>query len=93
MGGEWDEEALIQKLRLAKKYGYKTCLYTGREWVSDRIIAELNFIKTGPFIADKGGLDKPDTNQRFIDLDHNIILNHKFIKTPTHDSTYQPTDR
>lgn len=82
LGGEWEQEDLVRKLKMAKKNGYKTCLYTGHELtqVSDELKKELDFIKVGPYIEEKGGLNNPNTNQRFIDLTNNKILNKYFIR-------------
>jgi anaerobic ribonucleoside-triphosphate reductase activating protein len=80
MGGEWNQNELIQFLMLAKAMDYKTCLYTGQETVDKAILEQLNYIKTGPWIKTLGGLSSPNTNQRFRNLDTNKNLNHLFIK-------------
>ncbi|TLU66416.1 anaerobic ribonucleoside-triphosphate reductase activating protein [Thalassotalea litorea] len=77
-GGEWHLNALIEKLKIAHQYQLKTCLYTGLEQVSDKLIKHLDFLKTGPWRADVGGLDNPGTNQRFIDVKTKQCLNHLF---------------
>lgn len=79
LGGEWNKEDLINKLKLAKQMGYKTCLYTGLNDVSSDIKSLLNYLKTGPYIEELGGLNSPTTNQRFLDLINNKILNKYFI--------------
>lgn len=81
-GGEWDKQDLINKLKIAKSLGYKTCLYTGLifEKVDKDIIQELNYIKTGPYIASLGGLDSPTTNQRLVNLETNEVLNHYMVR-------------
>ena len=80
MGGEWHEKELIQFLRLAKEKKFKTCLYTGEEAVSNEVLTELTFIKTGKWLQKLGGLDSPATNQKFKEISTNKILNHQFIK-------------
>lgn len=82
MGGEWEKDKLLPLLRLVKKQGLKTCLYTGLEKneVPLSLLAELTYLKTGRWIAERGGLNSLTTNQRFIDLRSNQILNHLFIK-------------
>lgn len=82
LGGEWDKEDLINKLKLAKEEGYKTSLYTGLnfEEVDFSILPFLDFIKVGRYVESLGGLNSKNTNQRFIDLKNNKILNYKFIK-------------
>ena len=80
MGGEWEEEDLINKLKTAEDNGLNTCLYTGMEDVSNEIKNHLTWLKTGPWIAELGGLDSSETNQKFIEVKTNKLLNHYFIK-------------
>lgn len=80
LGGEWHEEELISFLQLAKSHSLKTCLYTGKETASEAILSHLDFLKTGSWISEKGGLDSETTNQKFIDVKNNQILNHLFHK-------------
>jgi len=77
-GGEWHQEELIEKLIIAKKNGFLTCLYTGEESISFEIEEQLDYLKVGPWIESKGGLDNPDTNQRFIDIKAKATINYKF---------------
>ena len=79
-GGEWHANALIEKLRIAKSFGLKTCLYSGEKYVDMHITQHLNFLKTGAWRTELGGLDSPASNQIF----HNVIsgenLNYLFQK-------------
>ena len=71
LGGEWQPENLLTLLRVARdEFGLKTCLYTGleREEVPPMLLPELSFLKTGRWLPERGGLDNPNTNQRFTDL-------------------------
>ncbi len=77
-GGEWCAEPLIEKLKMAKDAGLKTCLYSGFERLPKRITQHLDYLKTGPWIGDRGGLDNPKTNQKFIDLTTNTDLTFRF---------------
>ena len=79
MGGEWHEEELIQFLKSAKEKKFKTCLYTGEETVSKELLSELTFIKTGKWLQERGGLNASTTNQKFIEVSTNKILNNQFI--------------
>lgn len=80
MGGEWHEKELIKFLTVAKENGYKTCLYTGLDEVGDDLKLQLDYLKVGPWIEELGGLSSTTTNQRFIDVKTNQILNHLFRK-------------
>lgn len=79
LGGEWNSEDLINKLKLAKEYGFKTCLYTGLYDVDNKIKENLDYLKVGPYIEELGGLNSLKTNQKFFDLINNKILNNYFV--------------
>lgn len=80
MGGEWHKTQLVDRLKYARQIGYKTCLYTGEEQVDKNIREQLTWIKTGRWDKALGGLDHKTTNQKFIEIKTNKILNHLFIK-------------
>ena len=80
MGGEWYEKELINYLKVAKAQNFTTCLYTGKLNVSNKILEQLTWIKTGAWIEELGGLDSQKTNQQFIEVKTNQILNHLFQK-------------
>jgi len=81
LGGEWASKSLIACLRHAKQRGLKTCLYTGATKVSSSLMGLLDFLKTGRWEAELGGLDSPITNQRFVDLHTGNLLNYRFLET------------
>lgn len=85
MGGEWQAEKLLPLLQLCRQQRLQTCLYTGleRHEVPHCLLSELTYLKTGRWIAERGGLSSLTTNQRFIDLRSNENLNHLFIKGAT----------
>ena len=80
LGGEWHEPELLELLDHIRTRGFKTCLYTGLEEreVPMSIRARLDFLKVGPYRAERGGLQDPNTNQKFIDLRDGKTLNHRF---------------
>ena len=80
MGGEWHKEELITMLQLAKNKDYKTCLYTGEESISEDILNQLTWIKTGKWKQSLGGLESNETNQKFIEVKTNRNLNYLFNK-------------
>jgi len=79
LGGEWQQQALLELLAMARQAGLKTCLYTGLEDVSNDLRKHLDYLKTGPWIAERGGLNSPKTNQRFVDLRRGELLNVRFL--------------
>ena len=80
MGGEWHETELVKFLSLSKKKNLKTCLYTGLDSVSKEILDELDFLKTGKWISELGGLNKDTTNQKFFNINTGENLNKLFVK-------------
>ncbi|WP_394200584.1 anaerobic ribonucleoside-triphosphate reductase activating protein [Shewanella waksmanii] len=85
-GGEWQPKTLIEKLHIAKSYGLKTCLYSGEQHVDMAISSQLDFLKTGRWVPELGGLDSPRSNQVFRDMHTLEKLNHLFITSPSHTS-------
>lgn len=66
MGGDQDQKELLLLCKILHADGLKTCLYTGCS-LSDLIkplLDELDYVKIGRFIQEKGPLDSPTTNQR-----------------------------
>lgn len=80
MGGEWHQKELIAHFTYARAKGYKTCLYTGEAEVDARILEQLTWVKTGRWISTLGGLKSSTTNQKFIEVKTNKIINHLFIQ-------------
>ncbi|GGX66128.1 anaerobic ribonucleoside-triphosphate reductase activating protein [Saccharospirillum salsuginis] len=78
LGGEWQPAVLSDCLRRARTLGLVTCLYTGLDDVDPELKQLLDYLKTGPWRRELGGLDSPSTNQRFIDLRSGRILNQLF---------------
>ncbi|WP_127717167.1 anaerobic ribonucleoside-triphosphate reductase activating protein [Halobacteriovorax sp. HLS] len=79
-GGEWDEARLLELLIIAKNHNLLRCLYTGDEAVSKEILSELEYLKTGPWIQELGGLESPLTNQKFINTRTGELMNEHFQK-------------
>lgn len=84
LGGEWHPKVLQDYLSIARAEGFLTALYTGLDTLPQPLIKHLDFLKTGPWRADLGGLDSPITNQIFMDLRSNTVLNSYFIKEQCH---------
>lgn len=92
MGGEWQPQALQELLRIARAQGLKTCLYTGAELedlqqLTPPLLPYLDYVKTGPWKADLGGLDNPCSNQRFIEVSSGKVLNHLFLARNANTNT------
>ena len=66
--GEGQSPAQLQKaLQIVRFHGLKTCLYSGCESVEPfrDLLPLLDYLKLGEYRPDRGGLDSPNTNQRF----------------------------
>ena len=81
MGGDWQPLALRLLLRQLQQAGLKTCLYAGSDTIDSRLLPHLDYLKLGPFIAERGGLACATTNQRFYRLPQWQLLNHLFPKS------------
>lgn len=78
LGGEWHHEELLVMLKIARGQGLKTCLYTGLERIPAEIEKQLDYLKTGPWVARRGGLESRSTNQRFMNVKSGELLNVHF---------------
>lgn len=63
MGDGNDPAGLNDLILFAKECGLKTCLYSGQE-IGMKTYPLLDYIKTGSYKKELGGLDHPATNQR-----------------------------
>lgn len=74
---------------MAQGLGLKTALYTGLDQIDSSIMAHLNFLKTGPYQKDHGGLGQPNSNQKLINVLTGEVLNSLFTlnKEELNDST------
>lgn len=90
LGGEWQPKALLALLTMAKAAGLKTCLFSGLDQVDEELQQALDYLKTGPWIAARGGLDNPNSNQRFIEVASGKNLNYRFWSAS--DNTQRRSD-
>ena len=65
-GGEHSPERLIRMTKICHQFGFKTGLYSGFSLheLSPELIASFEYLKTGSYKEELGGLDKKTTNQR-----------------------------
>lgn len=70
MGEGQNLAQLREALQIARCNGLKTCLYSGCENVEPfrDLLPLLDYLKLGEYRPDRGGLDSPNTNQRFYRL-------------------------
>ena len=67
MGEGQNPTQLREALQIVRCHGLKTCLYSGCKSVEPfrDLLPLLDYLKLGKYRPDRGGLDSPDTNQRF----------------------------
>lgn len=65
LGEGRDPETLKSLSRhIRSTHGIATALYSGRTAVEEDLFEEFDYVKIGPYIPEKGPLNKPTTNQR-----------------------------
>ncbi len=90
-GGEWQPQALIEKLIIAKQQQLKTCLYSGQNYIDISITQHLTFLKTGAWQAKLGGLNSESTNQVFRHIPSGEKQNYLFLPKKTQHSLPEVT--
>lgn len=71
MGGDAHPEVVNELAKFVKQLpdSLLTCWYSGQETLTELIdLKYWDFIKLGPYIEEKGGLDNPNTNQKFYEV-------------------------
>lgn len=74
MGGDADADVIMKLAKWVKNNTeLKTCWYSGRGLGDLSIDYQvLDYIKTGPYVNELGGLNSPSTNQRFYKVIHEV---------------------
>ena len=80
-----DVDALVRVIARCKLFGFKVCLYSGRD-VGPEEFADLyylDYLKTGSYKQDLGALDSETTNQHMYKMNHGKVvedITYKFRK-------------
>lgn len=69
-GGEQYPDQFLTMLKFVKAHDKKVSLFTAEKDVQPGIKKYLNYLKTGEYIQELGGLNSVNTNQRLWDLDN-----------------------
>ena len=87
MGEGNDILGLQRCIDLVKKYNLKTCVYSGEDTGEYTWYLNLDYLKVGPYIPERGGLNNKHTNQKMYKITDTISKN----KTVTNfeDITYK----
>ena len=74
MGGDADPQAIEMLARYIREWKgarLKTAWYSGKVELPEQFaVNSFNYIKLGPYIESLGGLESPNTNQRFYCIEH-----------------------
>ena len=63
-----DGQGLVKAITMANDRGLKTCLYSGNETCDIYKYVKLDYLKTGAYIQELGGLTSAKTNQRMFKI-------------------------
>lgn len=74
MGGDQNLQELIECINICKEYNLKTCLYTGSDVTEMSLFDILDYIKIGHFDINLGGLNNPNTNQKFYKIKNGELI-------------------
>jgi len=83
MGGPPEEVNMLTQYINAKYENIKVGWYTGYSHIPININTKwFDYIKIGPYIKELGGLDNPNTNQRFYKIENEQLIDwtYKFWK-------------
>lgn len=85
MGEGNDKDGLIMLMEYIKRTYplLNIALYSGRETVESEILYYLDFVKVGPFIPERGPLNKETTNQKLFQVTHELNCSEYFISDIT----------
>lgn len=93
MGEGKDPEALKRLafgIKLRSDFPYKVALYSGRDEVEEDYDRYFDYIKIGPYISERGPLNKETTNQRLYEITREYDpVTFECIKTERKDITYK----
>ena len=94
MGEGKDKETLLSLAQYVREMGLKTALYSGRREVEDEYNAYFDYIKIGPYIAEKGPLNKTTTNQALYQIidGERLDITFKFWRSLDGKAKYELND-
>ena len=82
MGGDGSPDDVLRLAKFVKKQNKKTAWYSGNSKLYDCALSCFDYIKSGEYIEELGGLKNPATNQRFYRIENEkmIDITEKFWK-------------
>lgn len=75
MGGDSEPDLVDMLAEVVHKCELKVGWYSGKDHIHESIhLKNFDYIKIGPYIAEKGPLNNPNTNQRLYQIDESLVL-------------------
>lgn len=68
-------------------YGFKVALYTGHDTVPVYVKSALDYLKTGMYMQELGGLASKRTNQKMVNVKTGRDVTYKFWKLENNETT------
>ena len=88
MGGDQNSEELTDIINDIKdKYNLKIALYSGSDKFRISLMSRCDYIKSGQYIESLGGLNNPNTNQRFYVQEDGRFRNKTYLFWKDHVDT------
>lgn len=90
MGGDSEPETVEELSLFVESFTnnkIKTAWYSGKNQFPENCsIENFDYVKLGPYVENLGGLDSPDTNQRFYKIENGDMFDctEKFVKEGKH---------
>jgi len=74
MGGDGSPGDLLRLAKHAKRFDKKLAWYSGNATLHEHATAVFDYVKLGGYVEELGGLDAPDTNQRFYRIEKGKMI-------------------
>ncbi|MDR1762040.1 MAG: anaerobic ribonucleoside-triphosphate reductase activating protein [Bacteroidales bacterium] len=74
MGGDGNFEQILHFAQFVKQYNKKTAWYSGKSKIYENAPQFFDYIKTGDYREELGGLQSPATNQRLYRIENHMLI-------------------
>jgi anaerobic ribonucleoside-triphosphate reductase activating protein len=74
MGGDGSPEEVVKLAKFIRQYSMKTAWYSGNMKPYNDAPNYFDYIKLGRYVKERGGLDSPNTNQRFYSVENGKMI-------------------
>ena len=74
MGGDGSPEEVLNLAKFAKQFHKKIAWYSGNSELYENAQYCFDYIKSGKYVEELGGLNSPTTNQRFYRIENTTMI-------------------